>query len=82
MRKGNVTKALVPHVRKKPRMSTHHRTPRAQGGSQGPTVQVTQTQHRAWHTLFDGTLLPEDICAIINALWLDDRYYFVCRRRK
>ena len=73
-------KELVPHQRKQPRMSIHHRFPRAQGGENWrPNInqeRVPLTQHKAWHTLFDGTLTPYDIAAIINAIWLDPCYRF------
>jgi len=74
-------KQMVPHIKKQPEMSIHHRTPVAQGGRGGTTVRVTKKQHDAWHTLFDGTLTPHDICAIINAIWLDDRYYFEVKEK-
>lgn len=78
-------KEMVPHVRKQPRMSIHHRRPRAQDGQHWKPeinqVKVPLTQHRAWHTLFDGTLSPHDICAIINAIWLDPRYEVIVRRK-
>lgn len=77
---------MVPHTRKKPRMSIHHRRPRAQNGRNWKPeinqVRVRLTHHRAWHTLFDGTLLPKDIATIINTIWIDPRWELVARRKK
>lgn len=78
--KGKPKKTIVPHKRKAPVMDNHHRFPRAQGGENWRpeinVVRVNKKQHQAWHTLFDGTLTPHDICAIINAIWLDPCYRF------
>lgn len=83
-RKGK--KTMVPHQRKQPRMSIHHRKPRAQDGKHWKPeinqIKVPLTQHRAWHTLFDGTLTVFQICAIINTVWLDPEWKLVPRRRK
>lgn len=82
--RGKATKQMVPHVKKKPLINQHHRFPRAQGGENWRpeinVVTVLLTQHRAWHTLFEGTLTPHDIAAIINTVWLDPRYKFVVER--
>ena len=75
-------KTMVPHTKLQPEMSTHHRIPVAQGGRHGPVSRVTKKRHQAWHTLFDGTLKPEDIAAIINTIWLDPRYYFEVKRKR
>jgi hypothetical protein len=61
--------------------NTHHRKPRCLGGSNDPRnlVNVPENQHVSWHTLFEGRN-PENICAFINAVWLDPDYKFTCVR--
>jgi len=76
-------KKMVPHVREQPKMEIHHRRPVAQGGRhwepETNQVQIRQNQHRAWHTLFQGDMTPDDIACVINHLFLDPRFYFVVR---
>ena len=63
--------------------SIHHRKPKGLGGKNNSEnlIQVWTTQHRAWHTLFECN--PADaICRIINAIWLDPDYKFVCVPKK
>lgn len=82
-RKGK--KEMVAHKRKQPRMSIHHRRPRAQNGKDWKPeinqVRVKLTEHRAWHTLFDGTLTVPEIVKIINR-WIDPRWEVIARRKK
>jgi len=60
----------------------HHRRPRSRGGSndQRNVSLVTDTQHRAWHTLF-GNLEPEQIADRINNIWLDPDYRLSVEKR-
>jgi hypothetical protein len=56
-------------------VTEHHRRPRSRGGTndQSNISLVTDTQHRAWHTLF-GNLEPEQVVERINNIWLDPSY--------
>jgi hypothetical protein len=42
---------------------------------------VPANKHRAWHMLW-ADKHPEEIAEIINAVWLDPAYKFICVRRK
>ena len=64
----------------------HHKKPRSRGGKRYVNghhniVKVSVVKHRAWHTLFEN-LTPQEICAIINQIWLDPDHKFVCTKRE
>ena len=68
------------------RKSRHHRKPRSLGGKRFVNRHknislVSVTLHRAWHALFLN-LSAQEICAIINEVWLNPEYKFVCERRE
>ena len=60
----------------------HHRLPQSRGGLSEPRniSFVPIVQHRLWHQMF-GNMLPEEICARINAVWIPDNYSFVCIKK-
>ena len=60
-------------------LSHHHRHPRSKGGSdESSNISVVgQKSHNLWHAMFNNDSAQE-ICAQINALWLDPRYRFIC----
>ena len=62
--------------------SVHHRRCRSNGGGEEGSnlVTVHTFLHRSWHNLFQNKLPPE-ICDIINDVWGDPRYKFICVRR-
>jgi len=68
--------------RKREVKSRHHRKPRSLGGDNKNEniIIVSQELHRAWHLLFQN-LTPEQICTVINTMWLDPDYYFICKKR-
>lgn len=68
-------------MKRQDRYDEHHRRPKAQGGRREDTVRVPRKDHEAWHRLFPGHLLPEQIADIINTTWLDHRFKFVVVRR-
>ena len=59
--------------------SRHHRRPRSRGGkTTDSNISVVDiTEHRAWHKLF-WNYSPQEICNIINAIWLDPSKKFIC----
>jgi len=63
--------------------SIHHRKPRSIGGGNNTDnlIDVPVTKHRAWHTLFEN-LTAVFICRLINDVWLDTDYKFVCVPRE
>jgi len=67
--------------KRKPK-SRHHRKPRSLKGSNEPRniSLVPREHHCAWHTLFQN-MTPDEICKLINSVWLDPDYYFVCRKK-
>lgn len=64
-------------------VSVHHRKPRSRGGKDyvPNCVNVSLKSHKAWHRLFQN-YEPETIAEIINGLWLDPEFEFVCKRRQ
>lgn len=68
---------------KKHKDSVHHRRPRSQGGTdtQRNLSIIPAHKHQAWHLLFDNKS-PYEIAAIINAIYLDPDYFFVCKRKE
>ena len=70
--------------KKKRHWDWHHRKPRSLGKPQCCAVDdlcnmahVTIASHRAWHTLFSN-LEAKEIASLINRVWLDPDYHFVC----
>jgi hypothetical protein len=63
--------------------SVHHKRCRSNGGGDEHSnlVTVHTFLHRSWHNLFENKLPPE-ICEIINEIWLDGRYEFICRKKQ
>lgn len=63
--------------------SIHHRKPLSIGGENRiyNLSLVTRKQHEAWHLLFENKN-AHDIAQIINEVWLDTEYYFMCVERK
>ncbi len=61
----------------------HHRKCLSNGGSDMSfnISNVSIVKHRAWHTLF-ANCTPQEICKIINNIWLDTDYEFLCRRKE
>ena len=59
--------------------SFHHRCPKSRNGSNDSynLIDVPVTKHRAWHTLFENNTAIF-ICRLINDVWLDTSYKFVC----
>ena len=62
--------------------SNHHRKPSSKGGqtNERNISHVSTKRHQAWHTLFYN-LDPEEIASIINRVWLDPDYEFICRKK-
>ena len=62
--------------------TTHHRKPRSLGGTSEcrNIVELIQSHHEAWHTLFQNWT-PEQIAFAINSYYLDPDYYFVVRKK-
>ncbi len=60
----------------------HHRRPRSKGGNGDPEniSYIPDADHKAWHQLFVN-YDPEKISQLINELYLDPRYRFVCIRK-
>jgi hypothetical protein len=68
------------------RYNRHHRKPRSKGGAHFVNghhniVKVPVPKHRFWHGLFEN-LSAQDICAIINEIWLNPEYKFICVKRE
>jgi hypothetical protein len=68
------------------RTDRHHKKCQSKGGKRYVNghhniVRVPVFKHQAWHTLF-GNLSAQDICAIINQIWLDPEYKFICVKRE
>jgi len=57
----------------------HHRKCRSNGGnSEARNISiVSNKQHEAWHTLFENKD-PYEIVTIINRVWIDPDFEFVC----
>lgn len=70
------------HRKRKPsRYDLHHRKPKSRGGKGGNNLsRVRKVEHALWHQLF-WNLRPDEICLIINNVWLDPDYYFTCHRK-
>lgn len=68
--------------RKRQQLTVHHRKPRSRGGSNEPSniSHVKHNLHMHWHGLFDNHS-PEEICEIINLVWIDPDYKFVCIKK-
>jgi hypothetical protein len=64
-------------------LTRHHRRPRSKGGNGKPEniSVVPETKHRAWHVLF-ADKNPDHIAEIINAVWLDPHFKFICVRKE
>jgi hypothetical protein len=64
------------------RENRHHRRPRSRGGRTTPDniSFVPVVKHMLWHEMW-GNMLPDEICARINEVWLDPAYKFVCVKR-
>lgn len=62
-------------------ISRHHRQCRSNGGKTiaSNISYVDPKQHKAFHTLFANKTPPE-IAKILNEVWLDPAYRFVCVR--
>lgn len=64
----------------------HHKKPQSKGGKRFVNghhniVRVPVVKHRAWHSLFEN-LSAQEICALINQVWLDPDYKFICTKRE
>lgn len=64
-------------------MSRHHRQPKSVGGGNEPAniSIVPKHLHDHWHAMF-GNKHPKQIVQIINQVWLDPRFMFVCVERQ
>jgi hypothetical protein len=60
----------------------HHKKCRSNGGSSddGNLAVLRLETHAHWHAIF-GNKTPEKICRIINAVFLDPSFHFICERR-
>ena len=60
----------------------HHRKCKSRGGSDLPSniSMVTESQHCAWHTLFENKS-AEQIIELINDVWIDPYYTLTLTRR-
>lgn len=68
------------------RFNRHHKKCRSRGGKRyvnghNNIVRVAVNKHRFWHGLFEN-LPAQEICAIINEIWLDPEYKFICVKRE
>jgi hypothetical protein len=65
------------------RLSDHHRKPKSVGGKTTARniSRIPINRHQSWHTLFDNKH-PDEIAEIINDIYLDPDYEFVCIRRE
>ena len=63
--------------------SRHHRCPRSLGGrSLAKNIsKVCSIQHKSWHNLF-ANYTPQRICRIINKVWIDPSWKFICVKRE
>ena len=63
--------------------SIHHRLPKSKSsdGLGGYPIEINDTCHRAWHTLFQD-YDADKICFLINTYYLNPEWEFVCERRK
>lgn len=63
--------------------TVHHRKPRSKGGTDHPSniSHVKRKFHEAWHLMF-ADKSPLEIAELINEIWLDPEYYFMCVERK
>ncbi len=64
----------------------HHRKCRSKGGKRFANgyrnlMRVPVAKHRSWHCLFEN-LSAHEICAIINEVWLNPEWKFICVKRK
>ena len=68
-------------VQEKP-MTIHHRLPSSRGGKSNPEnlSKVPEKMHQGWHTLFCN-MLAKEIAKLINDVWIDPAYIFVCMPR-
>ena len=60
----------------------HHRRPRSKGGKtkDDNLSRVNKNKHIGWHILFKN-YHPEIICQIINRVWIDPEFRFVCEKK-
>lgn len=67
----------------KTKITKHHRHPKSTGGITSPDniSRIPEDKHRNWHELFHNWS-PEKICRVINEIYLDPEYEFVCRRKE
>lgn len=63
-------------------VTCHHRKPTSIGGTnQDRNISfIFENKHQAWHTLF-GNMTAEDICCLINDIYLDPDFKFVFTKR-
>lgn len=61
----------------------HHRKCKSHGGSDLPSniSMVTESQHCAWHTLFENKSV-EEIVELLNDVWIDPYYKITYERRE
>ena len=60
----------------------HHRRCKSNGGKgkRRNGSYVSPNDHKAWHTLFEN-MTPHQIAEVINTLWIERRYKFICVER-
>ena len=60
----------------------HHKKPRSNGGktTDDNLVRVCKKKHNSWHNLFKN-YHPEIVCQIINRVWIDTDFRFVCQKK-
>jgi hypothetical protein len=63
-------------------VSSHHRRPRSRGGDEShKNISIVKdSQHNAWHLLFENKT-PQQIADFINAVWLDPDFKFQVIKR-
>ncbi len=69
------------NMRKKRLNDWHHRRPSSRKGrnTEENLIQVNRDSHKSWHHLFRN-YHPEVICNIINRIWLDPDFKFICKK--
>ena len=68
-------------VSKRRYTSLHHKKCRSNGGYGGSNlIEVNRESHEAWHKIFSN-FEPYRIASIINEVWLDPDFKFICVRR-
>ena len=64
-------------------LSRHHRNPKSKKGT-GDSSNISivpVADHNHWHAMFENKH-PKEIVKLINTVWLDPRFEFICVERR